>query len=287
MKIGIIPDVHGNPNVKQKLKVLEENNVSKVIILGDYFDSYDASITATKQIDLLKDLIDYKAQNTDKCDILLGNHDISYLTSFWGDSRTSGHQFYAAAKIQQFLLDNIDQFRLVSVYDNWIFSHAGVSSLWLQSSIPNYLYEAELNEKVNFVNNFAERESVALLNHCSLDPYGNFPTESCCWIRPPSLILFGIENYNQCVGHSPLDLNNKLWGISKRVISKKEYLSEAEKEVSSLQRLHAFYELPDSDVDGFLQRSLKSVFCFLDSENNSLYGIVDTETNQIVVGEVK
>jgi len=87
MKIIAIGDIHGREIWK---KILEtEQGYTKVIFIGDYFDSKER-ITALKQIDNFKEIIALKEREKNKVILLFGNHDFHYLNGI--TDRYSGYQ---------------------------------------------------------------------------------------------------------------------------------------------------------------------------------------------------
>ena len=76
----VIPDVHGRKFWKDVVTQYE-NNVDKIIFLGDYLDPYpDEGITRKDAINNFEEIIDYKVNNKDKFVLLLGNHKFISLT---------------------------------------------------------------------------------------------------------------------------------------------------------------------------------------------------------------
>ena len=73
MKIIVIGDIHGRDIWKEIVK----QEYDKVIFLGDYLDSYDLPVD--KQRQNLIDILEFKANNRDKVELLIGNHDFQYL----------------------------------------------------------------------------------------------------------------------------------------------------------------------------------------------------------------
>ena len=242
MKILAVGDTHGETT---PLKIAKDkiSQVDRVIFLGDYVDSFDSN-WCSKQKSTLEQIISFKESKPDKIFLLFGNHDLSYLS----DPHVSGHQNVAHKSIHDFFKDYLDYFDVVHVQDNWIFSHAGISSTWLSSTfyLPEKLdlYSFNLNninkrfhEGKNDISKFED------FNHLSFNPYGDSPIEGPLWIRPESLITcLPSMNKNQCVGHTELQ--------------------------DSLNRIY--------ENEG-------NKFVFVDSRKRNFYAIIDTATDEVII----
>ena len=71
MKTLVLGDIHGR-NCWEK--ILEDNTFSKVVFIGDYFDSRDRNITPEIEINNFKRIIDFKLEKPDRVILLVGNH---------------------------------------------------------------------------------------------------------------------------------------------------------------------------------------------------------------------
>lgn len=92
-----------------------------------------------------------------------------------------------------------------------IFSHAGVSSVWLES-IKTYLKSTKGPQYANITNTEVLKE-INNIEPCELfgftpdnyfDSYGDSKTQPLTWIRPQSLCKCNIKGYDQVVGHTPV-----------------------------------------------------------------------------------
>lgn len=132
MKILVIPDIHGNyvaalQNIKD-----HKDEVDKVVWLGDGVDDFNEGLNGQTMIDGLNKLIEFKNNEPNKFELLLGNHDLSYLAQTRNGEGVSGHHYEYADKYKKIFEDNIDKFNIIYKIDNILFSHAGVSQQWLQ-----------------------------------------------------------------------------------------------------------------------------------------------------------
>ena len=281
MKVGIIPDVHGNKNYEQKVASLVKAGVEKIIFLGDYCDSHDEGNNWLIQKSCLDKILDLKKANPGFYTILFGNHDQQYLTSLGADTSVSDRQYYAAVDIQEYLLANYKHFQMIEVVDNWIFSHAGVTKIWLNNPLGSSTFKYRTKDDLKFwkledINKHFKKQELEYFNHNSFDPYGDDESEGCTWIRPPSLIRFGLKGYNQCVGHTTLNEDDSelmnYWHLDSRVITGQEYYD----------RKHYYeHQYEEGAVD-----NLENKYVFLDSPDQGCFSIIDTATNNVEILKV-
>lgn len=269
MRVGVIPDIHGNENFEIKVKNLQEANVDKIVFLGDYFDSHDPGDSFLVQKKCFNRILELKNSNPDFYIVLLGNHDIHYLTRL-GASSTSNKQWEHATEIQELLLQNRQKFDAVFVADNWIFSHAGVTSNWKKRWFDDKTF-SDINKTLQASKN------ISYFNWQGLDPYGDDPINSCVWVRPPSLIEKGLTAYNQCVGHTVLDSEElrQYWYLKSRITNRRDFLED--------------YKSPALLDDQLIENP---IYVFLDSSVQDMYGIIDTDLSsvqiyQLLEGEIK
>jgi hypothetical protein len=189
MKIICVPDIHQSDHWRKLLEI-DLNTIDKVVFLGDYFDCWDNEWPL--QGENFEDIIRFKKSVPDKIDVLFGNHDTSYFLN----ERCSGYQYHKAIDITEMIVNSMDFMQVVSVYDNYIFSHAGVSYKWMRcAGIKN----------INEINPlFIERPN--FFRWVGPDNYGNNSNEGPLWIRPASLYRTSVKGYHQIVGHTEVDL---------------------------------------------------------------------------------
>jgi predicted MPP superfamily phosphohydrolase len=189
MKIICVPDIHQSNHWRKLLKI-DLNTIDKIVFLGDYFDNWENEWPY--QGENFENIIQFKKDSPDKIDVLFGNHDTSYLL----DERCSGYQHYKAKAIKEMIEDSIELMQVISVYDNYIFSHAGVSYKWMRC--------AGIKD-INKINKlFKERPN--FFRWVGPDNYGDNANEGPLWIRPESLYQTSVKGYNQIVGHTEAGL---------------------------------------------------------------------------------
>lgn len=192
----IVPDIHGrNKNVRQVLRRKLTNHM--IIFMGDYWDSFDLSYET--QRDTFLEIISLKKRCPDNVILLLGNHDIHYLTK---NVLYTGFQDHRALAIETLLRENLSSFQNAFQYGKYLFTHAGLSK-------PFWNVISEYYEKDNY-NNVAD-----YLNECSIEKAhtlvikdGNHPMNNISMIRPYSLIMdMYLDEKIQCqvVGHTSGD----------------------------------------------------------------------------------
>lgn len=276
MKILAIADTHGN---KVSLKIARKyvDEVDRVIFLGDYVDSHQPENNWLKQKSVLNDILAFKKEHADKVTCLFGNHDICYLPKFGGDPNVSGHQYYVTVDIQEYFCEHYEDFQAIEVVDNWIFSHAGVTQNWLDAPLGKMHYERDVIEgkdvfwKLEDANKAFKTKQLKYFNHNSYDPYGDDESEGCMWIRPPSLIRFGVEGYNQCIGHTVLAEDAMdYWNLESRIVSAKDWYDK--------KRFYKYQYEAENEPS-----NLDCKYVFIDSPDNNVYAIIDTQTNEVLV----
>lgn len=196
MKTVIIGDIHGKDVWK---KIINFEDADSVVFLGDYFDSFDISFE--KQMQNFADITEYQKSSNKEVVLLVGNHDYHYL-EYIRDTSTSGFNPVYKPQISE-LLKKAD-LKMACSLQNFLFTHAGVSHIFLSKHYPNYDIEkvaSSLNEL------FHHKPNVFGFNSQGIDPYGDDVFQSPIWIRPSSLMKSNKntplkENYIQVFGHT-------------------------------------------------------------------------------------
>lgn len=196
MKTIIIGDLHGLPTWEF---VVEQENPDRVIFIGDYFDSF--RFTAAEQMHNFKEIIRYKESGQSEVIMLYGNHDSVYMPG-WGETY-SGYQSGAAPAIQQQLIENKHHLQMAYQQDEFVFTHAGVSSVWYEYWRDCLgLHELDMVDAINLM----WKTSPKPFRFTGLDPYGNDKFSSPIWIRPEALQKANRDTLRdkiiQVVGHT-------------------------------------------------------------------------------------
>lgn len=205
MKITVLGDIHGGDIWKPIVQKEEDSDL--IIFLGDYVASspYE-EVTGKDQVSNLMDILEYKDENPDKVILLRGNHDLQHLGYYWAEcSRLNSYVLVVMSdsKVKDTFLHVT---KWIHIHDNIIFSHAGVSQVWL---------DEVLKDKLENVNNHEPSEEFGFWPDDPFDLIGVSKTQPCTWIRPSKLIDCMPEGYIQVVGHTTqyggLTHVNDLW----------------------------------------------------------------------------
>jgi hypothetical protein len=184
MIIAVIPDQHQRSYWKKIIPRI--NEFDKIIFLGDYFDDWKNKWP--HQMFNFENIVEYKKKFPDKIDLLWGNHETSYFL----DECCSGYQSEYAICIEKKLKLNEGLLEVISVYDNWIFAHGGVSAAWMKRACI---------ENVSEINKLF-KEKPDYFRWVGPCPYGDNFNEGPLWIRPQALKKNAVKNYHFCVGHT-------------------------------------------------------------------------------------
>ena len=139
MKKGtlIIPDVHGRTFWKTALNT---GRYGKVIFLGDYVDPYAyEGIDNLTAISNFKDILSLKMIYPDQVILLLGNHDLCYLSDHYRDIAENDRYDYEYEEELQHLFRGWSRFFKLAHEEKingtrYLFTHAGVTRSWLKQN---------------------------------------------------------------------------------------------------------------------------------------------------------
>ena len=221
MKRIIIGDPHGRWNFVRNIYYKEHPD--EVIILGDYFDSFD--IDAYTQRDAYENIIELRKEHIKKYGrgfhMLIGNHDMHYMDENFG--RCSGWNPLSASIAGYPLCRDWDKEILKICYideiNKTIYSHAGVSMNWF-----NQWIESGSLADINTI----ETKAFCFTWRDGGDYYGSSSWNSPLWIRPEGLKKSPYTEWNgndgivwsQVFGHTepgtPIfwkDCEAEFWGI--------------------------------------------------------------------------
>ncbi len=195
MKVIALGDTHGRSFWKL---IVHTQAFDKVVFIGDYFDSFN--IPAEEQIRNFREIVAYKEAHPDKVVLLIGNHDYHYLPVARSiDETYAGFQDRYAFQIGHLIQEHRDLLQVCYLWEDYLFSHAGVTQTWLDE----VGYKGE--EIADFINElFRYKPQKFLFN--GYDPYGDDVTQSPLWVRPRSLRkdAFHPETIRQVVGHTAM-----------------------------------------------------------------------------------
>ena len=192
-KLLVLGDCHGELFWKD---IIEKENPDKVIFLGDYVSSHKG-ISAETQLSNLKNILTLEEEAPDKVILLRGNHELTELGYYW--AMCYPNNIGVRAELSQYPLKdrflNLTQWIYIDEELNTIFSHAGISSVWMQNNNIDSIYD---------INKLEPSKVFAFTPDHWYDESGYSVTQPPVWIRPESLLECNIEGWTQVVGHTPV-----------------------------------------------------------------------------------
>jgi len=209
MKLVAIGDIHGRDIWKQI--VAKEHDADEFVFVGDYFDSF--TVKGPDQINNFLDIIEFKKQSKVPVILLIGNHDHHYYPGV-DDSGTSGYQTLLAPSIKYVVNENKQYLQAAYQVGEFVFTHAGLSSEWLDDSIEDWNAD-NVVEKVNELFQY-QPGKIAYRSYKQVGDqvygaqgYGNEAFQGPIWIRPTALMNANKKTLRkkiiQVVGHTPQD----------------------------------------------------------------------------------
>jgi predicted phosphodiesterase len=219
MKTVIIGDIHGRDAWKQIIN--QEQDADRFIFVGDYFDSFD--IPGLIQCQNFQDIIEFKTTTDKEVILLIGNHDYHYFPEI-GENGCSGYQTRMAPTIQHIVDTNRDHLQLAYQFDDFLVTHAGVSSEWLNDTIvmwdvPNLaMYLNDLFKYQPLKIGYRSYKQIGDQVY-GTGGYGDETFQGPIWIRPKSLMKANYDTLRkqiiQVVGHTgqnQIDIEGKSTG---------------------------------------------------------------------------
>lgn len=199
MKTVVLGDVHGRTIWKD---ILEKENPDRVIFLGDYVSTHEG-IWFDQQISNLEEILNYKEENPDKVILLRGNHDTQHLGYYWAECSGFNGKVWQHMSEESFKERFLRLTQWVLVDDDLkvIFSHAGVSQVWMDNSGV---------DDVHKINDLEPSELFGFIPDNYFDMCGTSKTQPPVWIRPEVLCECNVLGYDQVVGHTPQKAIHKM-----------------------------------------------------------------------------
>jgi len=207
MKTVVIGDIHGHNSWKQIID--KEQDTDRFVFVGDYFDSF--TIPGVKQMDNFLDIIEFKEHTDKEVVLLLGNHDYHYLPEI-DETGTSGYQTTMAPTFKILLGENKKHLQIAYQFDDFVCSHAGFSSVWLDDIVEDW----DVTNMVDKVNELFQNQpgliayrSFKMINETEwigARGYGEETFQGPLWIRPKALMNANYDTLRtqiiQIVGHT-------------------------------------------------------------------------------------
>lgn len=197
-KLLVLPDIHGRKFWKKPCENVD--SFDKVIFLGDYLDPYDfEKISVKDAIENFKEIIEFKKNNMEKVVLLIGNHDCPYYSDIYF-SFSSWHCRHSALhhkEIHKLFEDNFDLFQIAYVYEDILFTHAGVDSEWLEKTVG--CEEKDINGICSVLNGLTNTKD-GLLKLYKITPQrgGRDKYGSCIWSDVHDMMqdVIGLSSFN-------------------------------------------------------------------------------------------
>ena len=230
MKLVAIGDIHGRDYWKQIID--QEQDADMFVFVGDYFDSF--TIKGPDQINNFLDIVEFKKQSKVPVILLIGNHDYHYYPGI-EDSGTSGYQTLMAPSIKHVVSDNKQYLQAAYQSGEFVFTHAGLSSEWLDDIVPGWdvdSLDATINDLFRFQPNKLAYRSYKQVGSTvyGVGGYGSETFQGPIWIRPKALMAANKKTLRkqiiQVVGHTPqetIDIKGKSTGGRYYFIDTLEY----------------------------------------------------------------
>ena len=188
MKIVVLGDIHGRTVWKD---IIDKEQPDQVIFLGDYVSTHDC-VSESEQVSNLLEILRFKDHHPETI-MLRGNHDLQHLGYYWAEC--SGYFARVAELMTDFKEEFLAKTQWIHVMGNTLFSHAGVSTKWLE----------ENRLTLDGINSLAPSERFGFSSKNPWDIYGTSPEQPPTWIRPKTLVDVMIPGYDQVVGHTPVE----------------------------------------------------------------------------------
>lgn len=206
MKILTIADIHGRSNWKDFAdisKLTKLDNITpeydKYIFLGDYVDSFyetDAVILYN-----LKEIIRFKNKYPDNVVLLLGNHDLQYMFNYDSVHGCSGYRLSMYQELHELFNNNKDLFQPIYQINNYLFSHAGITTVWL-NILKNYKpLETNISK---YINSLFDEYYMRLFD-VGRARGGYNKSGGIFWADKSETTAWVLPNYHQIVGHHPVE----------------------------------------------------------------------------------
>ena len=206
--ILIIPDVHGRSFWRSAIKK-HFDECEHVVFLGDYIDPYDwEGISKEDAICNLQDIIEFAEEHKDKVTLLLGNHDITYVSPYFLKYADGGRH----DKSRHTIIEGIFKASEPLFHLGWtttlgdkkyLFTHAGITSYWYEK------YQSligEINQE-NLDSLLKSDNGIKALCEVGRNRGGFTPSGSVVWadVYEHDHEKCEIDDYYQIFGHSQQD----------------------------------------------------------------------------------
>jgi len=194
VKTVSIGDTHGAAVAAAVNGIIESHD--KFIFIGDYVDSFVFDNSTV--IKNLLDIIDLKIKYPDKIILLWGNHDVHYLL---GKYYSSGHRPEMKNELNRIYSSHEDLFRMSYQLNDFLWTHAGVNSLWLQNRF-RFPGSDDKETTISEVLNQAFTARYPPLFDVGFARGGSHETGGPFWSDKSELRAYSVNGFNQITGHN-------------------------------------------------------------------------------------
>lgn len=212
--ILILPDIHGRTFWEEAVTEMEKYD--KVVFLGDYLDPYrHEGIMEDDALLNFYHIIDFAQAHQSKVILLLGNHDMHYVSEEYARIALSSRYDEDRADEYHQLFEEHRQLFSLAWETAWkdkkvLFTHAGVSQGWYQV---NKRVIGEMNSE-NLNQLLETSEGIKTLAQIGYERGGIFRWGSMVWADVYELALYkSFPNIIQVFGHSQQHAH-PLYGIN-------------------------------------------------------------------------
>ena len=208
-KILVLGDIHGR---LIWYDIIQKENPDLVIFLGDYVSTHEL-ISAEQQLSNLEDILNYKSENPDKVVLLRGNHDVQLLGYSWAECSGWDPKVYKGMLPMKERFLSLTQWIYRIPDTNIVCSHAGISDAFLKN-VEEYLVNHRGSQYddgsidteivIDLINTIEPCELFGFTPCKMSDFCGESATQPCTWIRPYTLLHYGVRDIIHVVGHTPI-----------------------------------------------------------------------------------
>lgn len=190
MKILVLGDIEGRSCWKN---IVDIEKPDKVIFLGDLANTHFKGIITNKMcIDNFKDILKFYDEYEGEVIILRGNHDVDMIGDYpWAECYPRSNKVSQA--IIPYKYEWLKKSQWIYLYKNICFSHAGVSSIWME-----HIAKVKTLEEINALPPSAIFGFTGKMS----DFTGVSETQPPTWIRPHTLVDCGYKGVIHVVGHT-------------------------------------------------------------------------------------
>lgn len=204
----IIPDVHGRFFWKNSIKGHE---TEEIIFLGDYTDPYSyEGVTYEQTLKNFKEILKFKKEHNDNVTLLLGNHDLCYISN---DMPRCRFDYNNHDELSKLFRENISLFKLMHhkiINGRFVtFSHSYIGKHWLNKVYDFYekdIIEIEkvINDHLHALDNSFITRSMRIAGHAR---GGEYIVGSLVWSDISEILEEGNKIFDidfQIFGHTQL-----------------------------------------------------------------------------------